>query len=89
MPRLHPIFPHVQEGDEEFPRDANGTLLYSDVPFTETWKAMEKMVEKGFVKSIGLANFNSEQINEILSIAKIRPVVNQVENAASSEWTRE
>ena len=40
---------------------------------------MEKCVELNLTKSIGLSNFNSEQINRILSVAKIKPVINQVE----------
>lgn len=40
---------------------------------------MERLVELGWVKSIGVSNFNSEQIARLLSVAKIRPVVNQVE----------
>lgn len=67
-----------QEGADLFPKDANDKLLYSDVSITETWKAMEKLVEQGLVKSIGVSNFNSKQIDEILSIATVKPVVNQV-----------
>lgn len=40
---------------------------------------MEKLVDQGLVKSIGISNFNSQQINRVLSIARIKPVVNQVE----------
>lgn len=40
---------------------------------------MENLVELGLVKSIGISNFNSEQITRILNAAKIKPVVNQVE----------
>lgn len=40
---------------------------------------MEKLVESGRVRSIGISNFNSEQTDRILSIAKIKPVTNQVE----------
>ena len=40
---------------------------------------MEKLVEKGLVKSIGLSNFNSEQIADILARGNIKPVTNQVE----------
>lgn len=40
---------------------------------------MERLVELGWVKSIGVSNFNSEQIARLLTAAQIKPVVNQVE----------
>ena len=40
---------------------------------------MEECVRLGLTKSIGLSNFNSVQIDRVLSIAKIKPVINQVE----------
>lgn len=40
---------------------------------TMTWTAMEKMVEKGFAKNIGLSNFNSKQVQDILDMCKVRP----------------
>lgn len=40
---------------------------------------MESLVDQGLVKSIGISNFNSQQIERVLSIARIKPVVNQVE----------
>lgn len=39
---------------------------------------MEKLVEKGLVKAIGLSNFNSRQIDDILGIASVKPAVLQV-----------
>ena len=45
---------------------------------TETYLAMEKLVKKGLVKDIGLSNFNSEQIKDILEKAEIKPATNQV-----------
>ncbi|GFS73701.1 aldo-keto reductase family 1 member B1 [Nephila pilipes] len=68
-----------KEGDELFPKNEKGEMLTSDLDFKETWKGMEELYEKGLVKSIGLSNFNSQQINTILSISKIKPVVLQVE----------
>uniref|UniRef100_A0A453Z0Z7 Aldo_ket_red domain-containing protein n=3 Tax=gambiae species complex TaxID=44542 RepID=A0A453Z0Z7_ANOGA len=62
------------------PKDAAGNMLFSDVDYVETWKAMEKLVTAGGrVRSIGLSNFNSEQIERILQIATVKPVNNQVE----------
>lgn len=67
-----------QEGEDPFPTDANGKVIYSDVDYVDTWKAMEKLVENGLVRSIGVSNFNSKQIDRVLKVAKIKPVTNQV-----------
>ncbi|XP_001648460.2 1,5-anhydro-D-fructose reductase [Aedes aegypti] len=61
------------------PKDSDGNALFSDVDYVDTWKAMEKLVKSGKVRSIGLSNFNSEQISRILEIAEIKPVNNQIE----------
>ncbi len=70
---------HFKEKEGElFPKDENDKLLYNVVDHLETWRAMEKCVELGLVRSIGLSNFNSEQVQRILDNCKIKPVVNQV-----------
>ena len=68
-----------QEDGPLFPKDDKDNTLYSDVDYVDTWKEMEKLVEAGLTKSIGISNFNSSQVERILSIAKIKPVTNQVE----------
>lgn len=62
-----------------FPADKDGKTLTTDVDYVDTWRAMEKLVESGRVRSIGISNFNSQQTDRILQNAKILPVVNQVE----------
>lgn len=58
----------------------NGKVTWDlEIKYTDTWGAMEKCVEKGLAKSIGLSNFNTLQVQKILDVAKIKPVVNQVE----------
>eukprot|EP00128_Syssomonas_multiformis_P002809 Colp12_sorted_trinity150504_noHs@23703 len=59
--------------------DENGNRMVEDVPFKETWTAMESLVDEGFVKSIGVSNFSVAEIEEVLSFARIKPVTNQVE----------
>ena len=56
----------------------NDKIVVSNIDFTETWGAMEEIVNEGQSKSIGISNFNSEQIKRILDIAKIKPVNLQV-----------
>ncbi|CAG0890262.1 unnamed protein product [Darwinula stevensoni] len=68
-----------KEGDEYFPKDENGKFLYSDFDYLETWEGMEECVDLGLAKSIGLSNFNSQQVDRVLAKARIKPVVNQVE----------
>ena len=43
------------------------------------WKDMEKAVAAGKVKSIGISNFESERLEELLDTATIKPSVLQVE----------
>lgn len=51
----------------------------SDVDYMDTWRAMEKLVDLGIVKSIGISNFNSEQVDRVVNESRIKPVSNQVE----------
>ena len=54
------------------PKNPDGTIIYDvDTHPTDTWLAMEKLVEKGLVKSIGLSNFNSVQIQDVLEKGKV------------------
>ncbi|KAJ8921937.1 hypothetical protein NQ315_008571 [Exocentrus adspersus] len=68
-----------KEDGETFPFDANGKMQLSNVDYVDTWKAMEEVYKKGLTKSIGVSNFNKRQLERLLSIATIKPVVNQVE----------
>lgn len=52
---------------------------FVDIPLEETWRGMEECYRLGYAKSIGLSNFNSSQIERILTVAKVKPVINQVE----------
>lgn len=55
-------------------------LLHQQVgDYMAGWKNLEKAVAEGKVKSIGLSNFESERLEEVLHIAKIPPAVLQVE----------
>merc|ERR1719516_899295 len=74
-------WPHAfKRGEDKFPKTEAGDVMYDQsIHPTDTWLAMEKLVEKGLVKSIGVSNFNSEQIEDILKRGNIKPVTNQVE----------
>ncbi|XP_057868593.1 aldo-keto reductase family 4 member C11 [Cryptomeria japonica] len=44
-----------------------------------TWNGMEQCLEMGLTKAIGVSNFSSKKIEDLLSHAKIPPAVDQVE----------
>lgn len=48
-------------------------------PIKETWQAMEKAVDQGYIKSIGVSNFSVKKLKDLQSYARIPPSVNQVE----------
>lgn len=62
-----------------FPIEEGKLLIDEDVDFVKTWTVMESFVDLGLVKSIGLSNFNSEQIQRIYDKARIKPAVLQAE----------
>lgn len=49
------------------------------VPIAETWGAMEELVRAGLVKRIGVCNFGTSLLRDLLAYAAIRPSVLQVE----------
>ncbi|OWR47810.1 aldo-keto reductase AKR2E4-like [Danaus plexippus] len=49
------------------------------IDYLNTWKSMEQAVNLGLAKSIGVSNFNEEQLERLYNHANIKPTVNQVE----------
>jgi len=49
------------------------------VPLAETWRAMEELVDAGLVRQIGVCNYGVSLVRDLLSQARIRPAVLQVE----------
>ncbi|XP_078711227.1 aldo-keto reductase family 1 member B1-like isoform X2 [Lampetra fluviatilis] len=74
---MHSPMAFKNEGDDLWPTK-DGKILAADVDYVDTWKAMEVLVKEGLVKSIGVSNFNIAQLQRLLSVATIKPAVNQV-----------
>lgn len=68
-----------KEDGELFPNDAAGKVQFSSVDFVDTWRAMEKLVDAGLTRSIGVSNFNKAQLDRVLAAARIPPATNQIE----------
>ena len=61
------------------PNAENPTMVEDLVPYQETWEAMEELVNEGLVKNIGVCNIGTAMLREVLTYAKIKPAVLQVE----------
>lgn len=66
-------------GKDLEPLGDDDKIITEPVSIAQTWKAMESLVKKGLVKSIGVANFTSMMIVDLLTQTSIRPAVNQIE----------
>jgi len=70
-----------QPGDEQDPRDANGNVIYDKgVTLLDTWRALERLVDEGACKAIGISDVGLEQVKEIVNAARIKPAVVHVES---------
>lgn len=72
-------FPVGFEYSEEeiyFPKDQQDRIKFDfETDIIAIWKAMEEQVKKGKVKSIGVSNFNPDQMQRIMNIAT-EPITN-------------
>jgi 2,5-diketo-D-gluconate reductase A len=50
-----------------------------DVDYVETWKAMERLLDGGAVRAIGVSNFQVAHLERLLDETTVVPAVNQIE----------
>jgi D-xylose reductase len=60
--------------------DGRGEMVFADVPVEETWREMEKLVDDGLVRNIGVSNFSASLIMDLNKYAHIKPAVLQIEH---------
>lgn len=70
--RYPPEWIHDPDADQPVMKPAR-------VPLHETWAAMEALVDKGLVKHIGVCNYNSALIHDLMTYARIKPAMLQIE----------
>ncbi|KAG9444846.1 hypothetical protein H6P81_016186 [Aristolochia fimbriata] len=67
----------IKPGEYGLPVEKDDFLLPMD--FGSVWEAMEECQALGLTKAIGVSNFSCKKLHLILSTAKVKPAVNQVE----------
>jgi glycerol 2-dehydrogenase (NADP+) len=70
--------------DPKFPKLPDGSRdLDHSWTHIQTWLEMEKLVQTGKVKAIGVSNYSKRYLEELLPHCSIIPAVNQIENHPS------
>lgn len=72
-------WPHVFKKAFLNASSAEEMLSTADVPHIETWTELERMVETGLARHIGVCNFNKHKLKALMDLATIKPEMNQVE----------
>jgi len=62
------------------PEAENPGMRLDAVPLSETWGAMEKLVEVGLCRQIGICNYSTSLVHDLMSYARIKPAMLQVES---------
>jgi len=62
-----------------WPGSADDFLPPSEAPLHATWAGLEAACDAGLVRHLGISNFSSKKIRELLPYSRVRPEVNQVE----------
>ena len=62
------------------PAAENPRMHIDPVPLSETWHAMEGLVERGLVKEIGVCNYNSSLLHDLIAYSSIKPAMLQIES---------
>jgi len=66
--------------DSENGGTENSGMKISPVPLSETWSAMEELVDSGLVRSIGVCNYSTGLLHDLMAYSRIKPVMLQIES---------
>ncbi|OVA17781.1 Aldo/keto reductase [Macleaya cordata] len=61
-------------------------FIQPDIP--STWRAMEKLYDAGKARALGVSNFSTKKLEDLLEVARVPPAVNQVECHPSWQQTQ-
>ncbi|KAI8883233.1 xylose reductase [Backusella circina FSU 941] len=57
----------------------NGEFSLARAPMHECWAEMEKLVDAGLVRNIGISNFNVQSVLDLLTYCKYKPATLEIE----------
>lgn len=62
------------------PQAEHPEMVIDPVPLADTWRAMETLVQAGLVRNIGVCNYNSALLHDLMAYASIKPAMLQIES---------
>ena len=62
-----------------FPKSAQDMIALDTLPVSQTWEAMESLVDKGLCRHIGVSNLSVAKLKALLDNARLKPEMNQIE----------
>ncbi|MEM7705937.1 MAG: aldo/keto reductase [Pseudomonadota bacterium] len=80
FPIASPFVPFDERYPPEWVQPGHDAMVLEPVPLQETWHAMESLVEAGLVREIGVCNYNTGLLHDLMAYAKIKPANLQVES---------
>ncbi len=72
-------WPIALRKDVKLPGAPDDFVSLDEIPLADTWGAMERVVERGLTKHIGVSNFSVAKVRALVESASIAPEANQVE----------
>lgn len=81
FPIAQPFVPFEERYPPEWITDPNeGVMKIESVPLMETWQAMESVYHDNLVREIGVCNYNSGLLHDLMSYASVKPSMLQIES---------
>lgn len=62
------------------PESEHPGMHIDPVPLSDTWRAMEELVHTALVRNIGVCNYNSALLHDLMAYATIKPAMLQIES---------
>lgn len=82
-----PLLMNPEGNDDKFPKlpDGSRDIVREGYHHTDTWRQMEALVDPARgagrqARAVGVSNYSTRYLGELLAVAKVVPAVNQIEN---------
>ncbi len=72
-------WPVVLKPDVSYPETGDDFIPLDEQPLSETWHAMEEVMDVGLTRHIGVSNFSIEKLQSLTETANYKPEMNQIE----------